>query len=190
MAQKKIPAIFFVFLLASGMASHKVFGQLAASKEDLQSKIQQKTQELQDINAKLQEAQKNLSETQGERQTLQKQINVYQKTINQLNLSIKEDTISIQKLNLEVDSLNYDLTDIQSSMKDKKAAVTQIILNIQKSDNENANLLAMFLKSKTLADGVMETQSLTNMHSQLKVDIENLTTLNSQYQNTIKTKSD
>ena len=186
---KKLSAIFFVFLLASGMASQKVFGQLASSKEDLQSKIQQKTQELQTISAQLQEAQKNLSQTQGERQTLQKQVNAYQSTINQLNLSIKEDTLSIQKLNLEVDSLSYDLTDIQNSMKDKKAAVNQIILNIQKSDNENANLLAMFLKSKTLADGVLETQSLSNMHNQLKVDMDNLAVLNDQYQDTLKEKN-
>ncbi len=190
MKLKKLSVIFFVLLLASGMASQKVFGQLASSKEDLQAKIQQKTQELQSISAQLQEAQKNLSQTQGERQTLQKQVNAYQSTINQLNLSIKEDTLSIQKLNLEVDSLNYDLTDIQSSMKDKKAAVNQIILNIQKSDNENANLLAMFLKSKTLADGIMETQSLTNMHNQLETDIENLTSLNDQYRDTLKKKND
>ncbi len=189
MTRKKISVILFVFLLASSMASQRVFGQLASSKEDLQAKIQQKTQELQSISVQLQEAQKNLSETQGERQTLQKQVNSYQSAINQLNLSIKEDTISIQKLNLEVDSLNYDLTDIQSSMKDKKAAVNQLILNIQKSDNENTNLLAMFLKSKTLADGVLETQSLSNMHNQLKTDIEKLTTLNDQYQNTLKEKN-
>ena len=153
-------------MLAFGAASPKAFGQLAASREDLQSKIQQKTQELQGINTQLQETQKNLSETQNQRQTLQRQLNTYKNTINQLTLNLKQDSVSIEKLNLEIDSLNYDLKDIQSSMEDKKIAVNQLLINLQKNDNENSNLLEIFLKSKTLADGILETESLSNIHNQ------------------------
>lgn len=186
---KKLSAIIFVFLMVSGAASKETFGQTAASKEDLQSKIQQKTQELQNINAQLQETQKNLSQTQNQRQTLQKQLNIYKNTINQLNLNIKEGSVSIEKLNFEIDSLNYDLKDIQSSVEDKKAAVDQLLVNIQKNDNENSNLLTIFLKSKTLADGILETQSLSNLYNQMKIEIDNLKALSNQYQSTLKEKN-
>src|SRR3989338_7904612 len=185
---KKLSAMIFVFLLVFGAAFPKAFGQVAASKEELQSKIQQKTQELQSINAQLQEAQKSLSQTQNQRQTLQKQLNIYKNTINQLNLNIKEGSVSIEKLSFEVDSLNYDLKDIQSSMGDKEAAVGKLLLSIQKNDNENSNLLEIFLKSKTLADGILETQSLFNLHNQMKIEIDSLRALSAQYQNTLKEK--
>ncbi len=175
--------------MVSGATSQETFGQTATSKEDLQSKIQQKTQELQNINAQLQETQKNLSQTQNQRQTLQKQLNIYKNTINQLNLNIKEGSVSIEKLNFEIDSLNYDLKDIQSSVEDKKAAVDQLLVNIQKNDNENSNLLTIFLKSKTLADGILETQSLSNLYNQMKIEINNLKTLSTQYQNTLREKN-
>ncbi|MDO8664333.1 MAG: peptidoglycan DD-metalloendopeptidase family protein [Candidatus Liptonbacteria bacterium] len=189
MGLKKLSVIIFVFLLVSGAAFQETFGQTASSKEDLQSKIQQKTQELQGISAQLQETQKNLSQTQSQRQTLQKQLNIYKNTISQLSLNMKEDSVSIEKLNFEIDSLNYDLKDIQSSMGDKKAAVNQLLVSIQKNDNENSNLLAIFLKSKTLADGILETQSLSNIHNQMKIEIDNLNALSDQYQNTLKGKN-
>jgi len=186
---KKLSAMIFVFLLVFGAAFPKAFGQVAASREDLQSKIQQKTQELQNINAQLQETQKNLSQTQDQRQTLQKQLNIYKNTINQLSLNIKEDSVSIEKLSFEIDSLNYDLKDIQSSTEDKEAAVGKLLLSIQKNDNENSNLLEIFLKSKTLADGILETQSLFNLHNQMKIEIDSLRALSAQYQNTLKEKN-
>lgn len=186
---KKLSAITFAFLLVFGATFPQVFGQIATSKEDLQSKIQQKTQELQSINTQLQETQKNLSQTQNQRQTLQKQLNIYKNTINQLSLNIKEDSVSIEKLNFEIDSLNYDMKDIQSSVEDKKAAVDQLLVNIQKNDNENSNLLTIFLKSKTLADGILETQSLFNLHNQMEIEIDSLKTLSVQYQNALKEKN-
>lgn len=178
-------------LLFSGayLTAHGNATSTAAAKDDLQSKIQEKTQQLQDISGKLEEARKNLTQTQSERITLQKQMAIYQSTITQLTLSIQHDSVTLQKLNLEVDSLNYDLKDIQSTMADKKGAVNQLLLEMQKSDSENTNILALFLKNKTLADGVLETQSLSNMRSQLKADIQNLASLSEEYNSKIKEKS-
>lgn len=195
MSVKKTIETFLISLFFLAAVFKITFGASATTstadlpKNELQSKIQEKAQELQSINDKLKETQKNLLETQNQRQTLQKQVNLYQNTINQLNLNIKEDLVSVQKLSFEIDSLNYDLKDIQASIEDKKAAVNELLLNIQKTDDENANLLAMFLKNKTLADGVMETQSLLNVRAQLRTDVQNLVNLSEKYSGKIKEKS-
>ncbi|MEK7547199.1 MAG: peptidoglycan DD-metalloendopeptidase family protein [Patescibacteria group bacterium] len=193
MAFKKIQITFFIAVVIWGGSFLETFGQTVSStptsKEDLQAKIQEKAQELQSINSQIQETQKNLTQTQSQRQTLQKQLNIYQNTINQLNLNIKEDSVSVQKLSFEVDSLNFDIRDIQSSIDDKKAAINQLLLNMQKNDNENSNLLALFLKNRTLADGIMETQSLSNMRNQLKLDVENLVGLGEEYAEKLNEKS-
>ena len=182
-----------MFALFSYSSFLKAYGDASSTpitKEDLQSQIQEKTQQLQDISGKLADAKKVLVQTQDQRLTLQKQMNYYQNTINQLNLSIQEDSVTMQKLNLEVNSLNYDLKDMQSSVIDKKNAVNKLLLEMQKSDADNSNILALFLKNKTLADGILETQSLGNMRSQLKLDIQNLADLSQQYNDKIKEKSD
>lgn len=189
MKLKKLPAIIFALFLIFGIASQKTFGQTVSEKEGLQSKIQEKAKELQSINAQIQETQKNLAQTQNQRQTLQKQLNIYKNTADQLNLNIKQGAVSIQKLNFEIDSLNYDLKSIQFSMGDKETAVNQLLLTIQKNNNENSNLLEIFLKSKTLADGILEAQSLFRLHNQIKAEIDDLKELSSQYRNTLGEKN-
>jgi len=159
------------------------------TKEELQAQIQQKTQQLEAINNKVQTTQKNLETTQNQTRTLQKELTQLNGTIKQLDLNIQGDTLSVQKLNLEIDSLNYDVKDTQTSIDDKKQAINQLLVELQKNDGERTNILALFLKNDTLADGVMETQSLINLRSQLSLDIQNLSDLNQTLNNKIQQSS-
>lgn len=148
------------------------------TKEELQSRIQQKTQELEAVNKQFETTQKNLETTQNQSRTLQKELTQLNSTINQLNLKIQSDTLSVQKLNLEIDSLNYDVKDTEASIDNKKQTINHLLVELQKNDGEASNLLTIFLKNGTLADSVMETQSLINLRSQLSLDIQNLLVLN------------
>lgn len=148
------------------------------TREELQSRIQQKTQELEAVNKQFETTQKNLETTQNQSRTLQKELMQLNSTINQLDLNIQSDTLSVQKLNLEIDSLNYDVKDTEASIDDKKQTINHLLVEFQKNDGEASNLLTIFLKNGTLADSVMETQSLINLRSQLSLDIENLLALN------------
>ena len=148
------------------------------TREELQAQIQQKTKQLETINKQFETTQKNLETTQNQSRTLQKELAQLNGAINQLTLSIQGDTLSIQKLNLEIDSLNYDVKDTQASIGDKKQVINQLLVELQKNDGGASNLLAVFLKNGTLADSIMETQSLLNLRSQLSLDIQNLINLN------------
>lgn len=141
-------------------------------KDQLEKRIQEKASELQEINKQLIETQKNLNETKSERLSLQKELSRLQYTANQLRLNIQSDELSIQKLDLEIQSLTFDIQDIQSSIKDKKEAVGGIFREIQQ--NSQSSLLVIFLKNKSLADGILEAQSLNDLNTKLVVDITNL----------------
>lgn len=174
MRRAYIILIIGIIFLAASILTPLARAEDAAplTKEQLQAQIEQKNQQLNAINQQLQTSQKNLADTQNQKKTLQKELANLQGAINQLDLNIKSDQIASQKLGLEIDSINYDLKDIQSSIEDKKAAINALLLQLQKNDGDSSGLLTVFLKNDTLADGVMETQSITNLRQQLSSDIE------------------
>src|SRR5258708_5823774 len=151
------------------------------SRDDLAAQIQAKSKQLDDINAQMEATKQQLATTKSEKATLQKTLSTLQNNVSQLNLSIKSDQLTMQKLNLEIDSLNYDLQDIKSSISDKQDAIVQIIKELQQKTQDDGNLLLVFLKSKSLADGVLEAQTLNNLQLQLTADIGSLRDLHDEY---------
>ncbi len=148
------------------------------TREELEAKIKEKSTALEAINQQLETTNQNLKSTQQEKTTLQKELKTLQNNITQLELNIKSDELTSQKLELEVDSLNYDIRDITLTVTDKVAAVGYLLRELQKTEYQN--LLEIFLKNVSLADSVMETQSLKNVRSQLAIDIANLQNLQNQ----------
>lgn len=178
----KIQSLALLFALLTGLGLHPAFAQQASqsvlipsglpSKDELQNLIQSKSQALEQINQQLAETKQNLEATKNQRLSLQQKLSGLQGNINRLNLNIQSDQLTSQKLALEIDSLNYDIRDIELSIQDKQRSVGDVLRELQKNDHQS--LLAVFLKSKNLAQGLMESQSLSNLQDQLKLDVANL----------------
>ncbi|OGY98394.1 MAG: hypothetical protein A2681_01790 [Candidatus Liptonbacteria bacterium RIFCSPHIGHO2_01_FULL_56_18b] len=152
-----------------------VNGGTQRTREELESLIRARAQELEKVNRELETAEGNLKTTKDQKVGLQRELNTLQASINQLQLNMRADEIASQKLNLEIDSLGYDIGDIEASMDDKRSAIAHILRELQTNDQDN--LLVVFLKNKSLADAVLATQSLSNIKSQLSVDIAGLNNL-------------
>lgn len=184
-------ACLTVALLASGLfaqAQSTAQNNInSLSREDLTSQIQDKAKQLETIDKQLQSTRETLKNVKGERVTLQKELNGLSGNISQLNLSLKSDEINIQKLTLEIESLGYDIEDIKQSLRDKTDAIEKILLELQKTDRQNNNLLAVFLRSASLADGVLEMQTLKNLQSQLVDDVGSLRDVQDEYNKKIQT---
>lgn len=159
-----------------------------SSREELEKLIRSKSEELEKINAQIKETEQNLEKTKNERISLQKNLDSLQNNINQLQLSIKADEITAQKLSLEIDSLTYDVNDIELAVANKRETIAYLLRELQHKDN--TSFLYIFLKNKSLADGVLETQSLQNLREQLSVDIVNLSNLQKELNNKILAISD
>ncbi len=156
---------------------------------NLQIQLQTKTKELDAVNQQLTEARNNLNSTEQERITLQQKVKSIQANINALNLNIKADTLTTQQLQLQIQQLGLDQQDIAASMRLKQQAIQSTLNELQKDDMINGDLFTLFLKSGTLADGVLEVQTIRNLQNQLTSDIDNLKNLHVQYNNTIKESS-
>ncbi len=161
----------------------------SSSAEDLQVQLQTKTKELDAVNQELTAAKNNLNTTEQERITLQQKVKSIQSNINTLNLGIKADALKTQQLQIQIQQLGLDLKDISDSIDLKQQAVQSTLKELQKNDTTNGDLFTIFLKSGTLADGVLEVQAIHNLQNQLGSDINNLKDLNDKYSNTIKESS-
>jgi len=156
--------LILIFLLA--------FQAQIASSADVNSSIDQKTQELLEITDKINENQKILEAVQGQSQTLEGEIKKINSNINQVDLSIKSSELTIDKLGLELDSLHNEISDAEKEVSLKEKAVAQILREFQKGDDETPFLI--FLKNKSLADSVFEMQNLSDLSNGLSVEINNL----------------
>ena len=153
----------------------------ALTGDDLQAQINDKNKQLQIINQQLQSTQATLQSTQQQKNTLQNQVKSLDANIQTLNLNMQSDSITSQQLQLEIEQLNGDLSDITATINDKETAIQSILQQLEKNDATNGNLLVTFLKQNSLADGVLEAQSIHNLQSQLSIDINNLRDLHDQY---------
>ncbi len=156
------------------------------TRDTLQAQIDARSKELDSLNTQIKETQKNLLDTTKQRVGLQGELNSLQGNINHLNLGIKADQITVEKLNLQMQSLNYDLGDIKISIANKQAGIMNTMSELQKNDATESDFLYIILKNKSLADGVLEAQNLSDLQHQLAGDIENLKNLNDQYNQKIK----
>jgi len=145
---------------------------LKQEQAELEKKIDEQNQRLKEINEELAQKEKELQNTRDEKSSLQREINTIKNNISQLNLNIKADKINIEKLNLEINSLNYDIRDIELAVGDKEESVGEILRKIQR--NGNQNFLTFLLKGNSLADSLLESQTLVDISSQLSIEIEHL----------------
>ena len=192
MIQKKIfigLAIAVIFACPCFFKCARADTTASSSEADLQAQLQAKSQELDAINQQLDAAKKNLNSTEEERTTLQQQVKSIQANINTLNLGIKADTLTTQQLQLQIQQLGFDLDTISASIDLKQQALQSMLRELQKNDTTNGDLFTVFLKSGTLADGVLEVQTIHNLQNQLASDIGNLKALHDQYDANIKESS-
>ncbi len=161
----------------------------AAASSSLEAQLQQKEQEISAVNQQILQAKQNLQTVQSQRVSLQQQVNLLNGNISTLNLNIQADTLTVEQLNLQIEQLNGDLSDISASIGLKQSAIEKILENMERNDAASGNLLAVMLRSGTLADGVLEANNLLQLQGQLADDINNLKDLHTQYSATIQQSS-
>jgi len=157
-----VAGILFLF-------SQFVFG---VAPEELKNSIEQKSKELEEINNKIKDNQRILEEVQGRGSTLKQEINRVDSTISQLNLGIQASQVNISRLGLELESLQYDISDAEGEIDLKRRAIAEILRQFQQREEETP--LILFLRNKTLADGVFEVQSLSDLNNGLSIEVNNL----------------
>ncbi len=134
---------------------------LALTAEELKAAIDAKNAELEKINAQIEKTQSTLKATSVYASTLQKQIGTIDKSINQVSLNIKSSELTIDKLALQIASLEDTVEEQERDLAAKRVSISETLRNVQEKDNEN--LLIVFLKSESLADGLAKSQGILDL---------------------------
>ena len=182
-----MPQKILIYFLTLTFLFNTGFALAAETPDELKKAIEDKTQELVQINQKIAQAQKDLDENETKSQSLQKELKKADYTINQLNLSIKSSELNIQKLNLEIEALKYDINDSESQIDVKKQAIAELLRELQKKDTET--VLVTLLKNKSIAESLDEAQNIVNINSSLSTQIGDLQILNDQLSNKLTVQS-
>lgn len=167
----RLKKFLFVLTLVAGCFLLVTYS-LALTPEELRKSIDDRIKELEEINTQIQEAQKNINLTEQKGKTLNQEIKRYDYQINQLNLGIKSSQIKVEKLGLEIDSLAYDIGNKEEEIDFKKNAIVGFLRELQEKTREST--LMIFLKNKSLAESLFETQSIDNLNQSLALEIGKL----------------
>ena len=178
MKNLKTPTVSIFLILFSIFYFLVSIFALAATPEELKKAIEEKAKAALEINNQIQQTQKQLNTTQTQTKSLQTELKKIDYSINQLNLGIKSSTINIEKLGLELESLQQDIDQINNAISTKKFALVKLIRELYEKDREG--LLVAFLKNKSLADSLLEGQSIANLNNGLALEVGNLKILNSE----------
>lgn len=180
---RKIIPILLIMVFSVGPLS----ATYAVTESELRAQIDQKNKDLQVVNDQIKAAQLQLEKIESDKKTLSGDIKSLDITINQLNLKIRSGEVKIDQLNLQLRLLQDKKADTISTLTSQKNAIARLIVEINQNDNEN--IFHMLLKGDTLADSLLEMQSVQNLQNNLSVNVANLTQLNEELSSNIKDTS-
>jgi len=166
--------VFFCLIMAANLGLIKE-AKAETSGESLKSEIEKKNEELKKIKEEIQKTQEELKKKEDETKTYKGEIKTLENNIKQLNLGIKSAEVSLGKLDLEINSLGGEIVDIEKEIENKNYSMKKILKEMQFSDNTNT--VSIFLKSRSLSEGVSNMQSLLDLNNQISVEVENLKNL-------------
>jgi len=167
---RKVATILAIASLIAAAA--RPYPALALTEEELKTVMDAKNAELEKVNAEIQKTQSTLSATSAYASTLQKQIGSIDKNIKQVALNIRSSELTIDKLSLQIASLEDAVAEQERDLAAKRASVGATLRQVQESDNEN--MLIVFLKSASLADGLAKSQSVLDLNDGLLIAVSDI----------------
>ena len=185
---KKVKFVSLLLVLIAVAVLFKGHIARAANVDELKKNIAEKNSELKEIGSKIEVLNKALDETQGQSKTLSREVSKLNGNVNQLKLLIQSSEVTIKKTELELESLGYDIGDVKETITKHRGATGETLRKIQQKDRES--VLALFLRNKSLAEGVLEFQGLFDLNSNLSAQIIHLRSLDTQLNQKIEESSE
>lgn len=152
-------ALTLIFLMSSTVAMGAIIPP------DIQAKLDANNKELQAVNDQIEATKQNLSATTAQSKTLKEELSRIQSNISGLNLRVKASELTISKLGLEIDGLQYDIKDAETHILSQRDILIGLFQTMQRTDQESE--LVSLLRSPTVADAVLETESIKRISTTL-----------------------
>jgi len=171
--------IKYIFVGAVVLSSTLLFSfavKAAETPNELRALIDSRAQDLSKLNKQIKETQGKLNSVTGQKKSLNREIKTIDYNIRQLNLNIRSSEVQIEKSRLEMESIGYEIADIKKSVDSKHTTIKKLVRILWEKEQEG--LLTVLLKNKSLADSVLESESIRDFNQELSLEVQNLKSLN------------
>jgi len=177
-------AIFLVFgsALAPTLftkASNDAASVTASSTDPMVERSQLEGQ-LAQLETQINQYQGQIASYQTQGKTLNDEIGILNDEIASINLQIQATGMTLQQLNDQIGTTQTQITNIQAEIADKQAAMAALAEDLYQ--NDHVTLIQAFLQNPQLSNFWDETQALTLLQSNLRLTVQQVTSLQSQLQ--------
>jgi len=107
----------------------------------------------------------NVAEEQVKSESLKGEISILQNQISHIEIQIYITGKNVDKTKLEISGVEVTISDTQEKINSQKDTIGQLLLSIDRQDNEN--LLAILLKNESLSDFFRYEQYISSFNSSL-----------------------
>lgn len=167
-----IPTFLVMVAIISGSALPVAAQEIPG---DLKARITEKTTILEAIEVQRAALEQGLEEVEGSARSLSHEVKNIDANIRALDLTIRSNEVTIERLALERDLLAEEIPRIEESVADTKLTVKKLFVELQEREHEN--LLALFLRNKSLSESVGELQTLAALADRLIAQVDELRSL-------------
>lgn len=159
----------------------------AATAEELQKAIQEKTKLLEEINGQIAKTEQAIEASAKESKSLTKAVREYDYRIQQLKLSVQASETKIDTLRLEIGALQEDIETKETLIERSRDAVARVIRQLDERDRQP--MLMTMLGSESLAQSLFAAHAAQRVSTGLADQVRNLKNIREELQGTLTARS-
>jgi murein DD-endopeptidase MepM/ murein hydrolase activator NlpD len=155
---------FFMSLLAAASLAASPFGlqtTQASSVDELQAQLNEKKNNLQNIQDKVQQFQQQIQQKKTEARTLQDQIGIIDDNIEATQLNLDQTEAQIEETSAQINSVQADIQAKEDEIAKDKELLMQYLRSLQELDQQST--VTIFLKYQTFSEALNEAATVQDL---------------------------
>ncbi len=167
MPMRKKISLFIVVILSAALLS----GNFASAQTD-DERIEQLRQQIQELEKQAEQYKGNIATEKAKAQSLGREISLLQNQIGQIQTKISITNTNIDKTKIEIGGTEATIGEKEHMIEKQKSSVTQLLISIQRKDNES--LLASLMKNENISDFLRQAEYTADINNSLLSLIDDL----------------
>jgi len=174
---RKFPKIIILAFILTGLITagnlvSSQYGGLDEEINDLNLKIQNQKQQLEDLRARQQQYQQQISAKQREKASLSNQLSILENRLAKAQLDIDEVSLEIDKTNLEIQKIELDSDNLDKAIEGNKQHIASLLRSMYKQDQ--VSTLEVLLLNDSLTEFLNQAKYLSDTNEEIAGSVEDL----------------
>ena len=164
--RKRISLFIFIALFTT------FFSCNFASAQTDDERIEQLRKQIEELEKEAEQYRGNIATEKAKAQSLNREISLLQNQIGQIQTKISITNTQIDKTKIEIGGTEATIEEKEHMIEKQKSSVTQLLISIQRKDNES--LLASLMKNENISDFLRQAEYTADINNSLLSLIEDL----------------